>query len=112
MQRSELSIALIVCVAALSARVPIAAADDPENATAETVQASTPAAETSSAAKNNYNNRLICQSQTVIGSRIPRTTCATRSQIDARHASDEAWKRSLDSQRDRLPPPGGGVVSQ
>jgi len=109
MQRGELSIAFIVFAAALSVS-PALAADEPEGVPAETTTASAPLPETSEAAKSNYNNKLVCHSQTVVGSRIPRTICATKSQVDARRKADQAWKQTLDMERDRLPPPGGGVV--
>jgi hypothetical protein len=102
MKGSGLALACIVLAAVFAVSAPVAA-DEPE-------APPPPAAQTAEAAKTNYHNRLICHSQTVTGSRIPSTTCATQSEIDARRRADQAWKQNLDLQRTRLPPPGGGVV--
>jgi hypothetical protein len=87
-------------------------ADDLPNTSTMVLQTAPPTDPnaTAEAAKTNYEKRRICQTQEVIGSRIPRTVCATQSQMDARRKADQAWKQSLDLTRDRQPPPGGGVV--
>jgi hypothetical protein len=111
MQYPRLDPAPLIFGALLLVDVPAAADDLPNTSTIilQTAPEKDPNT-TAEAAKTNYERRQICHSQEVIGSRIPRTVCASQSQIDARRKADQAWKQSLDLIHDRQPPPGGGVV--
>jgi hypothetical protein len=111
MPRHLVCLSFWVCAATLPLGAATAAAEPPGTSTIilQTAPPKDPNV-TDEAAKTNYEKRQVCQPQQVIGSRIPRTVCATQSQMDARRKADQAWKQSLDLTRDRQAPPGGGVV--
>jgi hypothetical protein len=113
MHYRRIGASLWVIGAVLAVAIPAAVAD-PYSPTTVILQTAPTAPknpnETTTAAKTNYEKREICRPQQVTGTRIAQMVCMTESQMDARRKGSQAWKSELDLQRDRGPPPGGGVT--
>ncbi|HET6471547.1 MAG TPA: hypothetical protein VFG38_06870 [Pseudomonadales bacterium] len=71
-------------------------------------EAASAAGTTQSAAQSAYNSKLICKSERVIGSNIPKRVCRTQAQVDAERTAAQEQMKDVNSQIGRQTGAEGG----